>query len=517
MQNGQASVREQRLLVRDADEGGIPATVSVPQYCHLFVDGIEHASQVTVSSDHQYELRCDVIQPDTQIEVTESADGLSVTVSVHLTEGKQFRIADAPWSRQLELRLLEQPIAPSPPTADQIYQTVQGLGFVGTYDEAAVAELASCRRTTSRVVLRGRPAKPGRSPEYRLVPLTYHNDVLHRWRSVDTVKAGTVVAEYVAAQAGEDGMDVHGRTISAPMLGHPLPKLGEGLSLVDGVVVADRDGRFIGSRTMLTVVMQLVMSEDIVAKEGFIEFDGDITTTGSIMDGSVVRATGLISVYGSIYGADVIGFGGVRVGNSIVNSQVVAGSSGGHSADWQQAVTLAVGAVAALRQQITEAVRVQMQVRKEAEQGQRSMQSAHLVQHAKIALTDCVIALKQRLCELCSDIAPDEKVDDRWAELGHIIRGRWLNVQLADIRMDSLQSLEDGLLKYQKYLQSLFQDEPANVEAESIVSSTGPAARRCHRERPRHRLSSIVCGGVFRTTGFVRGGFCYCRKRGAHS
>lgn len=504
--NGLVSVRDQAFYIRDPEEGGMPALVIVPTHCRILVNGAPTGGEVLVSSENTYEIQCDSVNPETKIEVAESGDRMSVTMTVHLADGIRFKVGDGGWTERLELRVLEETISAVPPTPTRIYEVLRQFEFSGQIDEAAVNELAVSRRAATRVVLRGRPSRPGRGPAYVNLPLQQHNDLLRRWRELNTVKAGTPVARYETGEPGEDGVDVHGKPIPAPMLGDALPKLGEGLSVRDNQVFAERDGRFVHSKAVLDVVPQLVMNEDIVAKEGFIEFDGDITISGSVMDGSIVRASGLIRVLGSVYGAHVVGFGGVHVANSIVNSQVVAGSSGGYNRDWQEAIESALQAAVGLRDQISEAVRIQLLARKEAEQRQRTMHTAHQVQQAKTALTECVITLKQELGRLCSEIAPDDKMDDRWTELARLIRGRWLTVNTSDVRAEYLTALEAGLTKYYEYVKSVCQEEPAHVVAESMVSSTIQAAGDVTVTGRGVVSCTVTCNGSFQTSGFVRGG-----------
>jgi uncharacterized protein len=504
--DGQACIVQGALRVRDGTHDGQPAVIVIPPQCVVVVDGYVVTGETTVCSKHSYEVVCEGIEPTTKLEVSESSDGMSVTLTVHLTEGKRFRLADSPWGQRIELRLISEPIPPIPPTPERLDEVFRELGFVGVYDVEAIQELSTTARTLSHVVVRGTQPTSGKAATYRVLTLAYHNDVLHRFRPVNMVQKGTVVAVHVPTVPGVDGTSVRGKNIPAPISADSLPRLGDGLELVDGQLVATRAGRFVHSRTVFDVIPSLVLDEDVVAKDGFIEFDGDITITGSVMDGSVVRATGLVTVQGGIYGATVVGFGGVQSGKSVAKSRIVAGREPEGFARRYACLGAAIESVLLFRERITEAVQMQVQVRKEAEQGRKSMHSMNALQRARSALNDCFSELKHQLQNLCAGDVPDERVDDRWSEVQRLIRGRWQSIQLADTKMELVQELDALLNRYRDYVESLLNHPPANVELESIVSSAIFATGDIRVSGRGVISSALECNGSVEVNGFVRGG-----------
>lgn len=123
--------------------------------------------------------------------------------------------------------------------------------------------------------------------------------------SVELVEKGQVVATYHEPIMGSNGMNVKGKMLFAKKA-RPLPPLaGKGFersednktytSLMDGKIEMQNN------RILISNVHEIY--GDVGIKTGNIDFRGDVIVHGNIPTGAVIRATGSVTVDGTVEGA----------------------------------------------------------------------------------------------------------------------------------------------------------------------------------------------------------------------
>lgn len=141
---------------------------------------------------------------------------------------------------------------------------------------------------------------------------------------ITNIYAGTRIARIFPPTEGEEGIDV---------LGNPVPQkrgleakvvIGKGTQLMDGgreiVASVDGDLRFKGGGFL--VEEELVIKEDVDAGTGNIDFIGNITVKGNVLEGYRVTSKKNITIYGAATEAELDANGDITVRMGCVNSHI---------------------------------------------------------------------------------------------------------------------------------------------------------------------------------------------------
>ena len=126
--------------------------------------------------------------------------------------------------------------------------------------------------------------------------------------AVEVVKAGQVIAEYHEPIEGSNGMTVRGKILPCKK-GRPLPILtGRGFdrSSDNKTYVANIDGKIDMQKSRIMISPVYEVEGDVGLKTGNIDFRGDIIIHGNVPSGAVVKATGSITIDGTVEGSIII-------------------------------------------------------------------------------------------------------------------------------------------------------------------------------------------------------------------
>jgi len=176
------------------------------------------------------------------------------------------------------------------------------------------------------VVAKGSPAEPWKEIDW-LIPVgisslrDYSDETvdLHEVSQFINVRAGQALC--VVPASPKDGCSVLGQTLAAP----PCPlQLGERVAIDEkssSRVVALQPGcvKFVGGR--LSVEQHLEIPGDLNFKTGNIDFSGDVTVHGNVLDGFHIKSAKNIVIDGSV-GMSTVEAGG--------NLTIKGGVNGGH-------------------------------------------------------------------------------------------------------------------------------------------------------------------------------------------
>lgn len=139
---------------------------------------------------------------------------------------------------------------------------------------------------------------------------------------VRNIFTGTVIADITPQTEGTEGMDVCGN-IFHPMPGKP-PKflVGTGTALnEDGTVItAATDGNLTWRKDHFTVDEVLLISEDVGAVTGNIDFIGDVQIRGNVLEGFSVKSKKSVVINGTVNNAEIEAGGNIDIKIGCVNS-----------------------------------------------------------------------------------------------------------------------------------------------------------------------------------------------------
>ena len=122
--------------------------------------------------------------------------------------------------------------------------------------------------------------------------------------SIEIVEEGQIIAEYHEPIDGSNGMSVKGKLIMAKR-GRPLPPLtGKGFerSADNRTYTAVMTGKIEMQNNRILISQVHEIFGDVGLKTGNIDFRGDVIIHGNVPTGAVIKATGTITVDGTVEG-----------------------------------------------------------------------------------------------------------------------------------------------------------------------------------------------------------------------
>lgn len=142
---------------------------------------------------------------------------------------------------------------------------------------------------------------------FNKIPTRREDGSVDYWsiHSVEMVEEGQVIATYTDPVEGSNGMTVKGKIVTAKK-GRPLPQItGKGFTRSEDnrTYTADFTGKIEkqGNRILISQVHEVF--GDVGLKTGNIDFRGDVIVHGNVPTGAVIKATGTITIDGTVEGA----------------------------------------------------------------------------------------------------------------------------------------------------------------------------------------------------------------------
>ena len=124
---------------------------------------------------------------------------------------------------------------------------------------------------------------------------------------------------------GIPGVDVKGAEIKVQKVKDEELKAAEGAFLDGNAVYAERDGRPYLKKGEIGVVPLLTVVGDLDKDTEDIDFDGDVVVKGNVQDHMVIRATGNISIIGSVYHSELYAEQNIEVQGKVIGGILRAG------------------------------------------------------------------------------------------------------------------------------------------------------------------------------------------------
>lgn len=122
--------------------------------------------------------------------------------------------------------------------------------------------------------------------------------------SIELVEEGQIIAEYVEPVEGANGMSVKGKLITAKR-GRPLPPItGKGFERSEDnkVYTSNMTGKIEMQNGRIVISQVHEVYGDVGLKTGNIDFRGDVIIHGNVPTGAVIKATGTVTVDGTVEG-----------------------------------------------------------------------------------------------------------------------------------------------------------------------------------------------------------------------
>lgn len=210
---------------------------------------------------------------------------------------------------------LPEPLTDEPYELAEVMKAIEAAGVKIGLDKEKVEAMVNDKCYDSEfAIAQGIPAEEGRDGyfDYKF-DINFNKKPSHRpdgsvdyWsiHSIELVEEGQVIAEYVDPIDGSNGMSVKGKLITAKR-GRPLPPLtGKGFDRSEDnkTYTANMTGKIEmqNGRIMISQVHEVY--GDVGLKTGNIDFRGDVIIHGNVPTGAVIKATGTVTIDGTVEG-----------------------------------------------------------------------------------------------------------------------------------------------------------------------------------------------------------------------
>lgn len=466
IKHGTVAIINERLIVTDPEGEGSLATLVIPESTEIqvIVDGKQVLGSITLQSAQSVEIKSMQRAPERRLTLVPSADKLNLIAQTLFQAGVDYRYksTSVPANR-LALEVEETPIPPQPFTADEIRNELAHAGFVGTIDEASLASLTQATSTTELVLMHGTPMDPGEAARYDAVHLKKPYDPLHLQMQIQTVTLGTVIANLHPGRPGTPGRDILDVEIPVPKL-PPLPTLGSGVLDVSGRLLATRGGRLIFTSNLIDVVPILTFEHDISPKDGQVIFEGDVLVGGSVLDGSLIKATGKVVILGNVMNAKIVAEHGIRVHGNITGSTLLAGQ---------------MHVLYRNLKPVLDDIMTNFQSFERNCDVLRDEARKHIQTRSKVDLIPSTLLqnkypfILNALQSLVDNYTALTATDSAFKEITHVLRARWIGIQSTTISPEDVQGLRMRLRDYLAYIEGVVSTEwAAHTTVGSATSST---------------------------------------------
>lgn len=211
--------------------------------------------------------------------------------------------------------LLPQPMEEADYELSEVMQAIETAGVkVGIDREKIEAMVAEKYYDHECLIAEGIPAQDGEDAYFKYYfDVDFNKKPTHRpdgtvdyWsiHSIELVEEGQRIAEYVEPVNGSNGMSVKGKLLTAKR-GRPLPPLtGKGFdrSQDNRTYTANTNGKIEMQRGRILISQVHEVHGDVGLTTGNIDFRGDVIIHGNVPTGAVIKATGTITIDGTVEG-----------------------------------------------------------------------------------------------------------------------------------------------------------------------------------------------------------------------
>lgn len=226
------------------------------------------------------------------------------------------------------------PYGGDPANEGDVYQAIADAGIASEIDQSAVERALEQGYADKLVLAKG--TKPKRGGDSRFVPLIEVN--VYKGPAVDengktnykelfdfvVVEPGTELMRRESPEPGQNGADVFGKSIPAePGESLPFSTKLEGVTVSEhdlNVLVATEKGHPVYGERGASIDQVLRLKSANLAT-GNIDFDGSVCINEDVADGITVKATGDVSVLGTV------GKASIEAGNNVIIRQGLIGGT----------------------------------------------------------------------------------------------------------------------------------------------------------------------------------------------
>lgn len=325
-ENGTIEVHEGMITVKNPRGRGSEPSLFVkhPQIT-LLVNGEEKSGNVILREEDEVNYTLLDIEPKVHIGLEMGDDNLTAYLKVDRVKGKRYTLEDQEKTHRASLVLVEEDLSADALTLEECRKILEDTGILPEFiDEKALESACESLESIRIAAARGRAPVRSEVAKINYCKEIFVKDILRGLEPV--IVKGTLLAEKVAeAIQGTPGMDVKGNDINVLEVKDRDIEATDGAEQIENKIYAIKDGRPYLKNGKVGVVPLLTVVGDMDKDTEDIDFDGDVVVKGNVQDNMVIKATGNISIIGSVYHSEILSHQNVEIKGKIIGGRIQAG------------------------------------------------------------------------------------------------------------------------------------------------------------------------------------------------
>lgn len=305
-EDGWVLVKDQAIMIKDQEAGGLQPVIRPVWPVRLFVNGREVNGETSVSAADRCEWR---MADNPLFEIRVSEDNMAVHLLVHAKERHAWRLLDGGPAAHLELAAEEdRSVVLETLHVVEIIERIEKLGIKAKLDLAAIVKEVENPSGKEIMIAEGKRAVPGKDA---WLELYFPEQITHQFYEVDgvvdfrnhyqipSVRKGQLIARKWPMVPGQSGYDVFGNSIAPDPPKDLMVVTRPSVQMLEnGEIYALRDGRprLSGTRVkILDIATAHIEYGNVDFETGNIVFSGDVIIYGNVCDHMIVESLGNVT------------------------------------------------------------------------------------------------------------------------------------------------------------------------------------------------------------------------------
>ncbi len=325
-QNGTIEIRSGEMTITNPQGRGVDASVFLnhPQVI-MTVNGEARSGTQTLRAEDDVSFAFEDIRPKRHLTVDFSEDLLRAYLKVERIKGIRYSLKDLEKTFRAQISPHEEEIETDPLTEEECIKVLMDFGVLPEFiDRESLKKACNAKDTIRVVAAAGKAPVESRQTEIRYCDEIFVKDILRGLEPV--ISTGRLLAEKLSeAVMGVPGMDVKGNEINVQKVTDRDIESTEGAEMRGNRIYALRDGRPYLKNGQVGVLPLLTVVGDLDKDTEDIDFDGDVVVKGNVQDNMVIKASGNISIIGSVYHSEINAHQNVEIQGKIIGGRIHAG------------------------------------------------------------------------------------------------------------------------------------------------------------------------------------------------
>jgi hypothetical protein len=319
--NGSISIENKIIKVTNPINGGISAKLSVhdEENIKVLINGEKLVGETEVKEEDLIELTViEEVQkkPSYDLEIKISSDKMDVLVKKKIEYGEKLAIQDVKNVLTHKLERTKVKTVPKKLEKEEIIELIEKENYQGKLIEENIKKICETDDTIEDIVMKGIEPIEGQAAYFELV---------YEIKEINFISQNELIAIFHEEIPSIPGKNVVGED-KITEVKSVLPALDNSVSFENGEIRSQKDGRLIFSEKEIKVVPQLIIPRDLNASDGHVYYEeGDILIKGAVLEGSFIRASGIVQVEKGIHDATIIAEHGVFSKGNIEKTKIFSG------------------------------------------------------------------------------------------------------------------------------------------------------------------------------------------------